>query len=334
MSVAWWAFLRRGLFGGPVVAWLDWVQLPVAAATFLLLKARTGGWLLATSRLPRKRHLVVRTVFATVVTIVVVPVMTAALIVLVLVATLERSSDGHLEVTGTGVVVRETVLTKDGRTVLLVPMVHFGEGEFYRTIFEEIPPGSLVLAEGITDREKRLAVFPSAMKLASALGLTTQPDPRVAVRPGPAPAVERGAGPTPASSARPEVVIADVDVAEFSDATIAVLRDLAGLYDSGSLGEAMRRLVARTRARDGFATVKDDLIDKRNAKLLQAFDERAGGYTTIVIPWGAMHVPGLEAGLRERGYRVDAERERTVMRFPGAVAWLTGFGDTRGAGSP
>jgi hypothetical protein len=65
-----------------------------------------------------------------------------------------------------------------------------------------------------------------------------------------------------------------------------------------------------------------ELIDKRNAHVLAIFDEKAGDYTTIVIPWGALHMPGLEAGLKERGYRVESERTRPVVRFGTIVGSL------------
>jgi hypothetical protein len=62
----------------------------------------------------------------------------------------------------------------------------------------------------------------------------------------------------------------------------------------------------------------------RNAKVLARLDDEAPTHATIVIPWGAMHMPGLEAGLTERGYRIDAQRTRPVLRFDRLVGWLTG----------
>lgn len=334
--------LDRTVFGGEFAARLgvpatsvnralDYAFPCVAAASILLLRARTGGWLLSASRLPRKRYLVVRTVFASAVTLGVVLLTAFALMVVGLLRAIEHQASGYLKFTGSGVVVRESVLTKDGRTVMLLPMVHFGEDDFYRTIYGEIPAGSLVLAEGITDREQRLPGFHPTLKIARALGLVMQPAPAVAVRMGAGHAVEAGAGGTGAG-VRPDVVLADVDMASFSDRTIAMLRAVADLYDSASVGEAIRRLSACGHA-GSFASVRGDLIDKRNANLLRAFDERAGSYSTIVIPWGAWHMPGLETGLRERGYRVDAQREHTVMRFQTMVPWLSGAGTGRLAGS-
>ena len=317
------AFALFFVFGLPflpvAVEWLSVVQVLVAAASFFLVKAGTGAWLLSAARLPRKRYLVARTLFATVVTVVVVPLLGLVIVVLGFLSALERETGGYLDLTASGIDVRESVLTKDGRTVVLVAMAHYGEGDFYRTLFDGLPAGSLVLAEGITDREKRSPAFPSMMKMAKVLGLTQQPTPgAIRSRVDVAPSADAG---RPAG-APPEVVVADIDVADLSAVTLAVLGDLADLYGGDSKADALRRLVARSRTGD-LATFKREVVDERNAHVLTIFDNRAAAYSTIVIPWGALHMPGLEAGLRERGYRIDTQRNRSVLRFGTIVDSLT-----------
>jgi hypothetical protein len=127
---------------------------------------------------------------------------------------------------------------------------------------------------------------------------------------------------TTGSGTRPDIVNADVDVAEFSDTTLDILREVAGVWDSESLPDALRRLLARNSSRAELVVLKKELIDLRNAKLLATFDERAAAHATIVIPWGALHMPGIEAGLRERGYRIESRRTRPVVRFRRIVDWL------------
>ena len=134
--------------------------------------------------------------------------------------------------------------------------------------------------------------------------------------------VEAGLARSPAVLVPPAVVNADVDASEFSEPTLAVLRDVAGIYDSETLFDFVRRLLARNRAPVDYAALKRELIDMRNAKVLVALDAQAASHETIVIPWGAMHMPGIEAGLRERGYRVESQHTRSVLRFEPIVAWL------------
>ena len=315
--IAFTLFFSFGTSGLPVpVEWLSVVQLVIAVATIGLIRAATGHWLLAAEMLRRKRHLVARTVFATLVTVVTLPLVAAVIVVLLLAGVLEQQTAGYLDVTSTGVDVRERVLTKDGRTVVLKAMAHYGEDDFYRTLFDGLPPKSLVLAEGLTDREKRLRGFPSAAGIANMLGLTQQPGMgSIRDRNGQAPA----AGTRAAPANPPDIVRADVDAADLSDDTLALLDDLANLY-AGDVAEGIRKVLARTRADPGVFT--RELIDKRNANVLAIFDEKAGDYTTIVIPWGALHMPGLEAGLEQRGYRVESERTRPVVRFGTIVGSL------------
>jgi len=310
-------FFSFGSFGLPVpVEWLSVVQLVIAAATFGLIRAATGHWLLSADMLRRKGHLVARTVLAMLVTVVALPVVAVGIVGLLLAGVLESQTAGYLDVTPAGIDVRERVLSKDGRTVVLKAMAHYGEDDFYRTLFDGLPPKSVVLAEGLTDREKRLRGFPTAVGIAKMLGLTQQPGMgSIRDRKDQAPStVSRAAPANP-----PDIVRADVDTAEFSDDTLGLLHDLADLY-AGDVAEGIRKVVARTRADPAVFT--RELIDKRNAHVLAIFDEKAGDYTTIVIPWGALHMPGLEAGLKERGYRVESERTRPVVRFGTIVASL------------
>jgi hypothetical protein len=321
-------FLVLGAPFQPVLTkWLSIVQLPVAALSFVLVKARTGDWFLSPAKLPRKGHLVARTMFATLATVVVIPLLASAIAVVGFASAIERETGGYLDVTPSGIDVRETVLKKDGRTVVLMAMQHYGEEDFYRTLLDSLPAGSLVLAEGVTDREKRLPAFPSAVKIARMLGLTQQPDLRVRPRAADAASSDpsEGGAHVTDSGAHPEVVLADIDMAELSDVTLAMLGGLANVYDSDSVTEAVRRVVADMGARTtaDLATIKHELIDKRNAKVLAAFDDRSEAYSTIMIPWGAMHMPGLEKALQERGYRVDTQRMRTVVRFGTLLGWPT-----------
>jgi hypothetical protein len=49
--------------------------------------------------------------------------------------------------------------------------------------------------------------------------------------------------------------------------------------------------------------------------VLDEFDKRSGEYDSIIIPWGAQHMPGIEAALLQRGYRIQAQRMLPVARY-------------------
>jgi hypothetical protein len=217
-----------GTFGLPVpVEWLSVVQLVIATVTFGPHPRRHRP-LAAIGRHAARKHPSRRAHgVRDVVTIVTLPLVAAGVAVLLLVGVLETQTAGYLDVTPTGIDVRERVLTKDGRTVVLKAMAHYGEDDFYRTLFDGLPPKSVVLAEGLTDREKRLRGFPSATGMAKMLGLTQQPGMG---------SIRDHGKETPSAESRvapanpPDIVRADVDAADLPGDTIGLLQDLADLY--------------------------------------------------------------------------------------------------------
>ncbi len=312
----------------PAGPWMDIAEVAAVAVAFLAIERRTGMWLLRAARLPRKRRLVARTVVAALVTAVVVPLALTAMVVAAFVVAVERQTGGYLDVTPAGIELRESVMVKDGRTVHLIAMLHFGEHDFYGALADGMPPGSLVLAEGITDRDRRLRGFPSTSRIASALGLTQQPSARTLapgavtrpLDPGPVP----GPSQAPAAGSRSELVDADIDAAELSDDAVALLHDLGQLYASRSIGEAWRWWREELRGGRTVKVFETELIDKRNARVLARFDDAAPSYTNVVIPWGAMHMPALQAALEQRGYRLETQRRHTAVRFAAIADRLLG----------
>jgi hypothetical protein len=68
----------------------------------------------------------------------------------------------------------------------------------------------------------------------------------------------------------------------------------------------------------------DDILDKRNAVVIDSMMRSLEYYDTIVIPWGAMHMPAIEAAVLELGFEPGAERERLSVDFraiPYAELW-------------
>ncbi len=316
------------------------IQLAAVAAAFLIAKFTTGHWLLAASRLPHKGALVLHTLIAIPVSFVAMVVLVVAVSIGGLIAYVEELSGGYLQFTGQGVQVRETVMRRDGKTVHLIAMVHFGEPSFYQEVYASIPKDALVLAEGVTDREGRLTHGLSYKNAAQALGLETQgileelmgpaepaPEdaegkaqpPESAASP-PAPSVE-----PPQQRARPTVIRADIDISEFREITIRFIGKVGEIYASPTAGEALEKLSTFTSSftDDDMKIVMEDLVDKRNAKALAEFDKRLGDYETVVIPWGALHMPKLEQSLKDRGFKVQSQRMVTVARYGTIVGALS-----------
>src|SRR5581483_794158 len=62
----------------------------------------------------------------------------------------------------------------DGKSILLVPMSHIGEPEFYRSLTRSFPTNAMVLMEGVRDDKNLLTNRITYKRMASTLGLAQQ----------------------------------------------------------------------------------------------------------------------------------------------------------------
>ena len=329
-------------FGAPPLTFTDpstsfalsAAQVALLAIMLVINRFVTGGWLLNAQLLPHKSRLVLRTIISLVVVGLVMPIVGAGLLLYAFGSMIEKQTGGYLQFTSDGIEVRETILRKGNKTVRLIGMVHVGEPGFYEALNNSFPPEGVVLAEGVTDREGKLAGSFSYKGLAEVLGLKVQPQfghPVDAPAPGgkptaaavkpdtvtPGPATTREPMSIPATPGHPRIIYADADVSDFSPTTIRFLGKVGELYGSSSFGELLSRLneIGQEFTDEDLKGVFDDILNKRNTRVLAEFDKRIGEYDTIVVPWGAQHMPGLEAALRERGFAVESQRMLAIARY-------------------
>ncbi|MCF6179971.1 MAG: TraB/GumN family protein, partial [Geopsychrobacter sp.] len=59
----------------------------------------------------------------------------------------------------------------------------------------------------------------------------------------------------------------------------------------------------------------DDLLEKRNRAVLSYLPKALQKYQTLLIPWGALHMPGIEAAVKEQGFALQKTRERQAIDF-------------------
>jgi hypothetical protein len=59
----------------------------------------------------------------------------------------------------------------------------------------------------------------------------------------------------------------------------------------------------------------DDLVRKRNEHLLGEIRARLPQSENIIVPWGALHMPGIAKEIQEFGFRLHETRDYTVIRF-------------------
>ncbi len=305
------------------------LQVLFALGAFLILKVRTGAFFLSASLLPKKQHLIRRTIIAAFAFVILTPVVISVLGVAGLVSAVETGTGNYVRFTSSGINITERVFSNRKKEIRLIGMVHMGEGDAYEALFNGFPSNALVLAEGVTDKEGLMSGNLSYDRVAKILGLQQQPalQQKERVKNDDAPSGDLEYLPPPNESEiqivdRPHILTADRDMSDFSKITIQFLGATAKLYSSTSLSQAIERF---TELNENFSeedvnAVFDDILYKRNDGVLAALDANSDAYDAIIIPWGAMHMPGLEEGLAERGYRLKSEKTLPLIRYATLLA--------------
>lgn len=324
------------LIGAPGFAWsitdhasmakLDEISLASIALAVFANRMTTGHWFLAASRLPFRDTSFVRTVIAMPIALFAIIGVGVGGLLAAIPVFIEQQSGGYLHFASDGLEVRETVLTKRDHTVHLVGMVHIGDPKFYRTLFRMIGPKALILAEGVTDREGRMKARPSYDNAARGLGLESQSEFQAllagANRVDDASAVSVAPSSPVASDAQaPHVLFADIDVADLSPATLRFLEAVGTVFQAPTLAEAVQRYLAiSTQFKDDEVQgVMEEIVHKRNQRVLAAFDKYESQYQVIYIPWGALHMPDLEKKMKARGYRIETVHMLPIAKYD--VIW-------------
>jgi hypothetical protein len=208
----------------------------------------------------------------------------------------DHFSLGFLRLRPGGVILQARSYARaDGRTIELIPMMHVGESDFYSQVIKSFPSNSIALLEGVTDEKHLLEHKLSYKRLADSLNLAEQ---------------HEGFMP-PQASSRP----ADVDIDQFSKTTIELLNLVTQLYSDGLDRNVVVRMLAKGSDPKVGEQLWDDLLAKRNQHLLQEIHTELARTNTIVVPWGAMHMPGLAAEIEKSGFQVSGTRDFEAMSF-------------------
>lgn len=195
---------------------------------------------------------------------------------------------------GLTVQVREYV-RNDGKTIRLIPMAHIGEPEFYRQLSQSFPSNSIILMEGVTDEKHLLTNGLSYKQTATSLGLAEQDEEFV---------------PT-----QGEIVPADVDVSDFSTNTIDFLNLVMLVHARGLRPEFLLKLAELSPSGDFERLLVDDLLTKRNRRVLDEIQARLPQTENIMVPWGVAHMPGIAEQIQKSGFRLNDSREYRLIRF-------------------
>jgi hypothetical protein len=211
---------------------------------------------------------------------------------------LNHFTDGFAKLRPRGVILQARKYVRDdGRTIVLIPMSHIAESDFYRSVAQSVSSNSVVLLEGVKDSENLLTNKLSYRRAARTLHLAEQHD---------AFDLTRG-----------ELVWADVDVKEMSTNTIAVLNLAALVHSQGLNARTLALLLQFAPSPELQQQLLDDVLFKRNAHVLQVLRERLPQANDFIIPWGAAHMAGLAREIQKSGFRLAGTRDFVSIRFGG-----------------
>ena len=232
---------------------------------------------------------------------------------------LEEQTAGFLRLSPVGVHMTERSYHLAQKEIRLAGMMHIGKEEYYEDLAKSIPTeGTIILAEGVTDQDRLLESQFNYSKLAGLIGLTSQDKMRLNGN-----AVELDglgvAGQVIREPGKPDIANADIDLNLFEPKTIEFLNALGrSLFGDKPLAEGLvdyNLWIEDNMSEEGLAGVMADILDKRNDAVIAGMVQTLKRYDTVIIPWGAMHMPAIEAAVLEQGFAPGKAQERLSLDF-------------------
>lgn len=318
--------LMRCAMGFPLNVWLgNTVSARIASVAFLLFSlyylftSLKGGPRLAARPWVQGRHSLLALISLVVVTVLSLPVL-----VFGYGSAIRNFAGNYIELSSKGVNLVERDFQKNGQTVHLVPMMHVGDGNYYRDLNQrmsatpEAGGKRLILTEGVADRSHLLpADFASGKtyeRLAKLFGLESQKK----FHPGsPTASPETPAAPGPDAANDPNVTWqnADIDVSDLKESHRELL---VGMLTAMSSADPMKILSSKAAHMSGEQLedlLRNGLLGSRNEALMQHFSSMNAGYSEVYIPWGAAHLPDVEQRILALGYQKSGETRRPIVKF-------------------
>lgn len=230
---------------------------------------------------------------------------------------IETNTAGFVQLKPNGLYMTERIYRQGEKQIRLAGMIHLGQKEYYDDLTASMPGArTLILAEGVSDESGLLTERFGYGKIAELLGLTSQENIHFQGRLIEATELET---PEPVKQDIPDILRADIDLKQFDPHTLEVLNALAKyILNAESLTDGyfeFNRWAQEHITPDTNKIIMEDLIHKRNRSVLSYLPKGMTRYDTLVIPWGALHMKGIEKAVVEQGFLLEESRERLSIDF-------------------
>lgn len=231
---------------------------------------------------------------------------------------LDKKTGGYARLRPDGLHMVEKIYRLDNKEIRLTSMIHIADKAYFDDVIESIPSkGTIVLAEGISDKYNQLTNRFSYGELAHNLGLASQETMFFHGKFIEADDVQQAAA--TADGEGYHILRADIDIDEFNPKTIEFMQIIGrNLLSGASFSEGIRTYLAWIRENSPHFTphtIMNDILYRRNQEVINHMESLIEHYDTIVIPWGALHMPEIEAAVLQRGFLLSETRERIGIDF-------------------
>lgn len=225
-------------------------------------------------------------------------------------------SGSYIKFSLSGVHTLETQLQRDGHAdVRLVGMMHFGATDSYDSLYRSFSNiSTLILEEGISDTARPVRTsYPCASETTISSSRSVIEQPSLCIIEGAhrvAQVTQAQGGPTI------DIVNADVTVQDMSPQTqewIELNLGLLGQLTEGNYRNLDWNLIIQQLSNSIPEQVWEDILYARNDHVIDTFKQASDHYDHVVIPWGAMHGPGIQQALLDLGYIAGERKYHLIL---------------------
>ena len=228
---------------------------------------------------------------------------------------ISSNTAGFVQLKPDGLYLAERIYRQGDQQIRLTGMIHLGEEDFYSHLIDSMGGAhSLILAEGVSDKQGLMEKRFSYGKIADLLGLESQEKMTFPGR-----IIENLEETETTQTDTPDILSADIDLSQFDPRTLDVLNALAKyILNSDSLATGyieFNRWAQENVSNDINQIVMNDLVGKRNRSVVNYLDKALEKYDTVIIPWGALHMKGIEVMVKKRGFQLGKTQQRRSINF-------------------
>jgi len=230
---------------------------------------------------------------------------------------IETKTAGYVQLKPNGLYMTERIYQRGDKRIRLTGMIHLGQEDYFSNLMDSISgKRTLILAEGVTDTDGLMTEHFNYGKIADLLGLTSQEKVRFKGNLIEASDLDQEMTGT---ADIPDLLPADIDLKQFDPHTLEVLNALAKyVLNAESLTSGyfeFNQWAQNHVTSDSNGIIMDDLIGKRNRSVVSYLPKALRKYDTVIIPWGALHMKGIEEEVLKKGFQLENSQKRLSIDF-------------------